>query len=66
MRCLLMLLAVLPLAACNDKPPPPKTAFDPHVEALEKARAIEGELREAAARREADAERAIAGSAGSN
>ena len=48
-------LSAAALAACNDKPPA-RTVLDPQVEALEKARAVDGQIRDAAERRKAEAE----------
>ncbi|GEM_PF-4926847 len=51
----LILLCVL--AACEDKPPA-RTVFDPQLKALQKARAVEGQVRQAAERRADEAEQA--------
>lgn len=48
-------LAALLLSGCEDKPPA-GTALDPQMKALEKARAAEGQLREAGERRAAESE----------
>jgi hypothetical protein len=50
-----LVLFVVTLVACNDKPPA-KTVFDPQVKALEKARGAEGNLRESAERRAEETE----------
>lgn len=53
MRMLLSVaVAILALAGCNE-PPPEKTVFDPQVRALKKARALEGQVQQAAEQRRA-------------
>lgn len=45
MRCLMCLtLMAGMLTACGDTRPPPKTVFDPSLQALKKARAVEDQL----------------------
>jgi hypothetical protein len=39
-----LMLMVGMLTACGDAPPPPKTVFDPSLQALKKTRAVEGQL----------------------
>jgi hypothetical protein len=48
-------LSAAVFAACNDKPPA-RTVLDPQVEALDKARAVDGQVRDATERRKAQAE----------
>lgn len=48
-------LTALLLSGCEDKPPA-GTVVDPQIETLEKARAVDGQVREAAERRKAEAE----------
>jgi ABC-type uncharacterized transport system auxiliary subunit len=50
MKYAIVLLAMAMLVACDDKPPQ-RTVFDPQVKALEKARAVDGQVREAGERR---------------
>ena len=45
----LCLAAVVIVGGCNP-PPPEKTVFDPQVRALKKAKAVEGQLQQAAER----------------
>ncbi len=60
MRAPIALLAVaLALAGCN-QPPPEKTVFDPQVRALKKAKAVEGQLQQAAERQRQQTEAATA------
>lgn len=51
MRYLIGLLAVGMFVACGDKPPQ-RTVFDSQIKLKEKARAVEGQLKDAAERRD--------------
>ena len=57
MRYLIGLLAIGLLVACDDKPPK-RTVFDGQLKAIEKARGVEGQLRESAERRADETARA--------
>lgn len=60
MRTLFVLmLAVVSALGCN-QPPPEKTVFDPQVRALKKAKALEGQVQQAAEQRREQAEAATA------
>lgn len=60
MRAPLALLVVaIAVAGCN-QPPPEKTVFDPQVQALKKAKALEGQLQQSAERQREQAEAATA------
>lgn len=63
MRYGLPILLVLGLAACGDSKPPEKTVFDAQVQAIKKARAVEGTLREAAERQRENVDKANGGDA---
>jgi hypothetical protein len=59
MRTLAMLVLVTAaLAACGESKPPERTVFDPQVQALKKARGVEGQMQEDAERRREQVERA--------
>lgn len=45
MRTLAVLMMLGMLVACGERKPPEKTVFDPQVEALKKARDLEGKLK---------------------
>jgi outer membrane PBP1 activator LpoA protein len=55
MRYLMVLIATVALAGCNGKPPA-KTVLDPQLQALEKARAVEGKMQEAEQKRAQETE----------
>ena len=60
MRATLMLMmVVVAVLGCN-QPPPEKTVFDPQVRALKKAKAVEGQVQQAAEQRREQAEAATA------
>lgn len=63
MRRLTWLVVLAALAGCEDKPPA-RTVFDPQVKALEKARAVEGQVRQAGERRAEEVESASGTSGG--
>jgi hypothetical protein len=63
MRYGLAVLMVLGLAACDSKPPE-KTVFDAQVQAIKKARSVEGTLHEAAERQRENVEKADGDDAG--
>jgi hypothetical protein len=54
MRYLIVVVLFAGLAACSESKPPPKTVFDPQLQALEKARAVQGQVDDSA-RREREA-----------
>lgn len=51
MKYLTGILALVVLVACDNKPPQ-QTVFDSQIKLKEKARAVEGQLKEAAERRD--------------
>jgi hypothetical protein len=55
MRRMIWLVLLCGLIGCEDKPPA-RTVFDPQVKALDKARAVEGQARQAGERRAEEAE----------
>lgn len=46
----LAMMAVITLLGCTEKKPPEKTVFDSQIQALEKARAVEQNVRQGAER----------------
>lgn len=60
MRRMIWLVLLCALAGCGDKPPA-RTVFDPQVQALEKARALEAQVQQAGERRAAEVEAATTG-----
>lgn len=57
MRRVIWLVLLVGLAGCGDKPPA-RTVFDAQLKSIDKARAVEGQLRQAGERRAEEAESA--------
>lgn len=57
MRRMIWLVLLFGLVGCEDKPPA-RTVFDGQVQALDKARAVEGQVRQAGERRAEEVEAA--------
>lgn len=57
MRRMIWLVLLFGLVSCEDKPPA-RTVFDGQVQALDKARAVEGQVRQAGERRAEEVEAA--------
>lgn len=57
-QSMVMVLCLVLLGACGESKPPQKTVFDPQVQALKKARAVEQNIQDAAQQQREQIERA--------